>query len=222
MQGLKLMWNRRLSACLLLLALPTVGLAGEDWSIVPRLNVGPLVTGMTEEVLISALPAGLVRRVPRNIEEGQSTCGTAVFAGTPDEFLVEWRGAPVFDYPDMATDAACAALPPLRDPVFATITQGRWQTAKGIGPGITLQKLAEIVGRPITFSMCGCDFGGRVFEGAPDGLSMILDWPAEAEASLGVVPRHEDDYTVTTSDLAHATMTKFTVSAIRVELLAAP
>ena len=222
MQGFELMWNRQLSACLFLLAFSTVGWTGEDRSIVPRLNVGPLVAGMTEEALISALPAGLVRRVPRNIEEGQSTCGTTVFAGTPDEFFVEWRDAPVFDYPDVATDAACAALPPLRDPAFATITEGRWRTIEGIGPGITLQKLAEIVGGPITFSMCGCDFGGRVFEGAPDGLSMVLDWPAEAEASLGVVPRHEDDYAVTTSDLAHATMTKFTVSAIRVELFAAP
>lgn len=94
--------------------------------------------------------------------------------------------------------------------------------AGGIGAGINLQKLAEIAGRPVTFSMCGCDFGGRVFEGAPDGLSMVLDWPAEAEASLGVVPRHEDDYRVTTSELAHATTAKFTVSVIRVNLPAAP
>lgn len=216
------MGSRRLSACLFILALPTVGQAGEDWTIVPRRNVGPLVAGMTEEALISALPAGLVRRVARNIEEGQSTCGTAVFAGTPDEFFAEWRGAPIFDYPDVATDAACATLPPLRDPVFATITRGRWRTADGIGAGTTLGKLSEIVGRPITFSMCGCDFGGRVFEGAPDGLSMVLDWPAEAEASLGVVPRHEEDYAVTTSDIAHAAAAKFTVSAIRVDLLDAP
>ena len=51
---------------------------------------------------------------------------------------------------------------------------------------------------------------------------MVLDWPAEAEASLGVVPRHEDDYRVTTSELAHATTAKFTVSVIRVNLPAAP
>lgn len=188
----------------------------------PRHNVGPLVAGMTEEALTSALPAGLVRRVPRTLEEGQSTCGTAVFAGTPDEFFVEWRGVPVFDYPDVATDAACAGLPPLRDPVSATITQGHWRTAEGIGIGITLQTLTEIVDRPVTFSMCGCDFGGRVFEGAPDGLAMVLDWPAEAEASLGTVPRHEDDYAVTTRDLVDTAMTVFTVSEIRVELLAAP
>ncbi|MCJ8055172.1 hypothetical protein GB928_004475 [Shinella curvata] len=216
------MSSQRLWACLFLLALPTVGQAGEDWSIVPRRNVGPLVAGMTEEALISTLPTGLVRRVPRNLEEGQSTCGTTVFAGTPDEFFVEWRGAPIFDYPDVATVADCAALPPLRDPVFATITRGRWRTADGVGAGITLEKLSEIVGRPITFSMCGCDFGGRVFDGAPDGLSLILDWPAQAEAALGIVPRHEDDYAVTTSDINPAAMAKFTVSAIRVDLLAAP
>ena len=89
--------------------------------IVPGHRVGPLVAGMTEEALIAALPAGQVRRTTHELEEGSSTYGTLVLAGTADAFFVAWRDAPVFDFPNAATDEACAAL---RNPVEATITQG--------------------------------------------------------------------------------------------------
>ena len=203
---------------LLVSILPSTAAGAEAWRIVPGARVGPLVAGMSEENLMAALPAGQVVRAPRDLEEGTSTCGTLVFAGTVDEFFVEWRDSPRLEFPHVATDETCAALPPLRNPAVARITQGRWRTADGIAVGISIDELDRITGRPTTFSVCGCDFRGRMLEGAPEGMSIVVDWPDEAEASIEIEPRHVDDYAITILDVAPAARMKFSVAEIKVDL----
>lgn len=212
-------WTSALVAALLF---PSVAQAADDWLIVPGVRVGPLSATMTEAELVAALPLGLVRRGVLELDEGDTICGTRVFADTQDEFFVEWRDTPTFDFPDFATDEACAALPPMTNPAVATITQGNWRTAKGLTIGLSIDDLDRLAGSPTIFSVCGCDFRGHVFEGTPEGVSLALDWPDDAEASIEVEPSHEDDYTISTLDVPPSVRHDFVVSTIRVVLADRP
>jgi hypothetical protein len=138
-------------------AVPAVGRAASDFTIVPGNRFGPIRETTARASLATAFPPAAVEDVDVDIGEGFCAPGTRIFGGTPDEIDVTWQ------------DEA-------RSRVAFVRTQkpgARWSTARGVRIGTSLMQLERMAGHVVTFSGFGWDYGGS------------LDW-SEGRGSIGV------------------------------------
>lgn len=212
------------AVCIAVTMLP--GLVAADEFIVPTRSVGVIHAGVSEVALRTALPEGQVQRRLRRIGEGYAVCSTEIYPGTPRSMLVDWAGGVEYDMSEPGAEADCLALADRVEPVLVTIeltTENAliWRTEEGIGVGVTLTDLANLLGRPVDFFACPCDYGGFLsneVETLPAGLSLRVRFPANTDHTLAEVVHPEQDYRLSSSHIPPEMRSEFVVDQISVEI----
>ncbi|MCA6364501.1 MAG: hypothetical protein IM638_15795 [Bacteroidetes bacterium] len=86
--------------------------------------------------------------------EGNWETATYLFRGTPDEVAVVWQNN------SGKTGIAYVKVSCLIEADKPIQYKGRWKTQAGVVPGLSLEKLQAINGKPFRFSGFGWDYGG--------------------------------------------------------------
>ncbi len=199
-------------------------LAAEEL-IVPNRSVGVIHAGVTEASLLATLPEGQVRRQLRDLGEGYGVCSTEVYAGTLRAMLVDWANSVEYDMSMPSAEAECLSLPNRLEPAEVTIDLTEenaliWQTTEGIGVGMTVTDLAQLLGRPFDFSVCPCDYGGFIssVEEMPDGLSLRVGFPQNIDHTLAEFVDPEQDYLLSSNHIPLEMRSEFVVEQISVKI----
>lgn len=106
---------------------------------------------------------------------------TYLFKGTADELAVVWQNS------SARSGMAFVKISSLMEADKPIAYKGRWKTKAGVLPGLTLDKLQAINGKPFNFSGFGWDYGGGVADwngGSLDksGISVqLIESPAVYE-----------------------------------------
>jgi len=213
--------------CLPLVALTLMAgpvFAEDVMLIVPGKFVGPITATTNEADLAAILPPGQVKRVLYSLGEGATGCGTEAFSGTPDVVVIAWSNESVEYESDNAADlAACLGKQGLTRPVSVTIENlaGHWQTDDGIKLGMTVSDLARLIGKPVSVSVCPCDYGGFIgSSGArfPDGLDLWADFPLNADYTYASHIDTAADYILSSMDIGADAESGFTISRMVVAI----
>lgn len=197
-----------------------------DEVIVPTRSVGVIHAGVSEAALRTALPEGQVQRRLRPIGEGYAVCSTEVYAGTPRAMLVDWGNGVEYEMFEPGAEADCLALADRIEPVQVTIQLGGdnalvWRTEEGIGVGMTVTDLAKLLGRPVIFFACPCDYGGFVSneeETLPAGLSLHVRFPLDIDHTLLELVDPEQDYSLSSSHIPPEMSSEFVVDQVSVKI----
>lgn len=197
-----------------------------DEFIVPTRSVGVIHAGVSEVALRKALPEGQVRRRLRQIGEGYAVCATEIYAGTPRSMLVDWAGGVEYEIFEPGAEADCLSLPDRVEPARVTIELATgnaliWRTEEGIGVGMTLTDLANLLGRPVDFFACPCDYGGFLsneVETLLPGLSLRVRFPVNTDHTLAEFVNPEQDYLLSSSHIPPEMRSEFVVNQISVEI----
>ena len=216
----------------LFLAVPATAQPVNDFTIGPGKRAGPVTRGMTEARLKTLLPKGQVKRVLRNVGEGNYECVTEIFSGTGNAAFVSW-GTFTKNYEEETpkTIRDCQNRPSPSKPQGIALEKNpdkpdsasAWRTKNGIRLGMTVRELEAVMGEPFDFSVCPCDVGGLILntggeKKALSGISVLIDFPADTEATLKAVIRVEDDYALKSSDVPEAMAKNFVVRQLVVSL----
>lgn len=178
--------------------------------IVPGQSIGPINATSTEADLAATLPLGQVKRLLHSMGEGFFVCATEIYAGTPNSVIVHWSNAQEqVEGEQEAMWADCLAKRDLVQPSSLTIELPQagsrlWQTADGIGVGMTLNELATVLGQPVTFSVCPCDAGGFIADNSgklPSAIRLWAEYPTGIDQTLASVVDEAADYTLLSSDV---------------------
>ena len=212
------------AVCIAIAMLP--GSVAADERIVPTRSVGVIHAGASEAALRTALPEGQVRRSLRHIGEGYAVCATEIYAGTSRSVLVDWANGVEYDLSEPGAEADCLSLADRAEPALVTIeltTENAliWQTEQGIGVGMTLTELANLLGRPIDFFACPCDYGGFISQEEnplPEGISMRVRFPPDTYRTLAEFVDPEQDYSLSSSQIPPKMHSEFIVDQISVEI----
>jgi hypothetical protein len=212
-------------AALIAVAMLPGPIAADD-VIVPTRSVGVIQAGVSETALRTALPEGQVRRRLRQLGEGYAVCSTEIYAGTPRSMLVDWANGVEYDLSEPGAEADCLSLADRVEPTLVTIeltTENApiWRTAEGIGVGMTLTDLADLLGRPVDFFACPCDYGGFISneeETLPAGLSLSVRFPVNTDHTLAEFVNPKQDYRLSSSHIPPEMSSEFVVDQISVEI----
>lgn len=115
-----------------------------NWIIDPAANVGSITQKSSKADVIELFGDENVERCEISIGEGEIVEGTRIYAGTNDEFLIEWNEE-------------------TNTPVRITIKKSgtKWKTQEGITIGTTLDQLEKINGKPFMVTGFGWEYEGR-------------------------------------------------------------
>jgi hypothetical protein len=198
-----------------------------DRLVVPGLRVGPIDAMTTEAALAGLLPQGQVKRVLHAKGEGFLGCATEIFSGTPDVVTLDWKNAPAQgDLDETSFRSLCFQMLDLAEPVAATIElpasgTSAWKTAEGIGIGITVSELAEILGEAVTVLVCPCDYGGFIRDDGGrlgEAISLWADYPVGTDKTLAWLIDIANDYALLSSDIPAGMTDDFVVDKMVVTI----
>lgn len=123
---------------------PTASQA-KDWTCIPHRKVGLITKDATEEAIKYVYGAEQMKRQEIGLGEGETTMGTIVFPGTPNELIVEW----------------------MPDEPYKTISRIRieqagtqWKSKEGITIGTSLEELIKLNGKDFSFYGFEWDYSG--------------------------------------------------------------
>jgi hypothetical protein len=169
---LQLLSRDRPLAGLILLAIAmairqAVAVERSEYTIVPGIRVGLIEPGMTAEALERAYGKTNVRREQMAGAEGETVDGARVFADTDHELEVIW-------------DSESPTQPRVFD---VRIIGSAWTFENGLRPGLSIEQVEEINGRPFTILGFGWDYGGyAIFKGGTLDAKIGLRFtPASAD-----------------------------------------
>lgn len=142
------------------------------WKVLPPEAFGHIHRRTSEVELVRRYGAAQVRSAEVHLSEGFCSPGALVFPGTDQQVEVAWA--------DSARTGPAFVRTRRRD--------APWRTWSGVGPGVSLDSLESIAGRPLELYGFGWDFGG-LMKWTEEGGSVTL--------MMAPVPFHQ---LTTTSD----------------------
>lgn len=163
-----------LPALLVLLWLPTVAQAAEDFLIVPGKRAGVVTANSTEDSLLNTVPENAVKRSLIYAGEGRWRCGTILYPETASQIEIIWESDDR-DYED-GEIARCEQQARLHTPSYIQIlvpeemnaAGSPWHTEEGLRLSSPLREIERLNKGPIDINVCECCAGGGIYtrEGA--------------------------------------------------------
>ncbi len=124
--------------------------------IIPGKRVGTITATSTEASLMARLGPAVVTHDTIYVAEGETTVGTTLFRGTPDQAEIIWKDTRTFSKPD------AILLRPSYQSSGRSGKRSRWALENGLKIGSTLREVETINGRPFQLYGFGWDMGGLV------------------------------------------------------------
>ena len=138
----------------------------EEWTIVPGINVGPIVSTTSEQSLVNILGKNNVIRTRVYLGEGEYVNGTLIFPKSRFEAEIVWKGE--YSKPEY----------------IRTVGDG-WVTENGVRKGLSLEALIRINGGHFGFTGFEWDYPGRVVDWKNGKLSNKLMVKLDFDVEVG-------------------------------------